>query len=153
MQKDYAKEHVPRRRLPVPEGMVVSRLEAAKEHLLPPPYVVKPIAEGSSVGVFIVTEAARRIRRRSFTREDWAFGDKVLVERYIPGKELTCAVMGDRGARRHRDRADGAILRLRGEIRRRRLQTHPSGPDFTKCLPRGPKTGVWRRIARLAAAA
>ena len=35
------------------------------------------------------------IRRRSSTREDWAYGEQVMVERYIPGKELTCAVMGD----------------------------------------------------------
>ncbi|MEM8876398.1 MAG: D-alanine--D-alanine ligase, partial [Pseudomonadota bacterium] len=42
--------------VPVAEGMVVNRLEAAKEHVLPPPYVIKPIAEGSSFGVFIVPE-------------------------------------------------------------------------------------------------
>ena len=52
--------------IPVAEDIVASRLEAAKQHLMAPPYVIKPMAEGSSVGVFIVTED-RRIRRRSFT--------------------------------------------------------------------------------------
>jgi len=94
MQKDYAKLLFRGAGVPVPEGLVASRFEAAKAHLLPPPYVVKPIAEGSSVGVFIVTEAHPH-PPQELSREDWAFGDNVLVERYIPGKELTCAVMGE----------------------------------------------------------
>lgn len=94
MQKDYAKILFRAAGVPVPDGIVVSRFEAAKRHLLPPPYVVKPIAEGSSVGVFIVTEAHPHPPQELY-RDDWAFGDKVLVERYIPGKELTCAVMGE----------------------------------------------------------
>jgi D-alanine-D-alanine ligase len=63
--------------------------------VLPPPYVIKPIAEGSSVGVFIVREDHAH-PPQELTRADWAFGETVLVEPYIPGKELTCAVMGDR---------------------------------------------------------
>jgi D-alanine-D-alanine ligase len=78
----------------VPDGACVSRFEAAKAHVLPPPYVVKPVAEGSSVGVFLVQEGQAHPPQELF-REDWAFGDQVLVERYIPGLELTCAVMGD----------------------------------------------------------
>jgi len=62
---------------------------------LPPPYVIKPVAEGSSVGVFIVREDHGH-PPQELTRPDWAFGDRILVEPYIPGKELTCAVMGDR---------------------------------------------------------
>src|SRR5206468_5928033 len=54
MQKDVAKELLRAADVPVPEGLVASRLEVAKKHVLPPPYVIKPIAEGSSVGVFIV---------------------------------------------------------------------------------------------------
>src|SRR5580693_6634941 len=56
MQKDTAKALFRACGVPVAEDRVVSRLEAAKAHVMPPPYVVKPIAEGSSVGVFIVTE-------------------------------------------------------------------------------------------------
>src|SRR5580704_9978446 len=55
MQKDMAKQVFRGAGIPVPEGLVVSRFEAGSKHLLPPPYVVKPIAEGSSKGVFIVT--------------------------------------------------------------------------------------------------
>ncbi len=92
MQKDLAKILLRAKGIPVPEGIVVSRLEAAKEHLLPRPYVIKPVAEGSSVGVFIVTEKHDHPPQELY-RDDWAFGDRVLCEPYIPGKELTCAVV------------------------------------------------------------
>jgi D-alanine-D-alanine ligase len=95
MQKDVAKVVMQADGVPVPEGKVVSRQEAAKDHPLPRPYVLKPIAEGSSVGVFIVTEQHAH-PPQELTREDWAFGDRLLCERYIPGKELTCAVIGDK---------------------------------------------------------
>lgn len=80
--------------VPVAEGKVVSRADAAKEHVLPRPYVLKPVAEGSSVGVFIVTEE-HRYPPQELTRPDWKHGELLLAERYIPGLELTCAVMGD----------------------------------------------------------
>ena len=95
MQKDLAKALFRAAEVPVPEGSVASRFEAAKAHLLARPYVIKPIAEGSSVGVFIVTEAHPHPPQELY-RDDWPFGDRVMVERYIPGKELTCAVLGDR---------------------------------------------------------
>jgi len=94
MQKDLAKVVLAAAGIPVPEGRVMSRLEAANKHALPPPYVIKPINEGSSVGVFIVTEDHDRPPQELY-RDDWAFGDQVLVEPYIPGKELTCAVVGN----------------------------------------------------------
>jgi D-alanine-D-alanine ligase len=94
MQKDLAKIMLTAGGVPVPDGVTVSRFAAAKKHLLPRPYVIKPIAEGSSVGVFIVTDAHAHPPQELF-REDWAFGEMVLCERYIPGKELTCAVIGE----------------------------------------------------------
>jgi D-alanine-D-alanine ligase len=94
MQKDVAKDLFRAAGVPVAEGVVVSRLEAAKAHLLPPPYVIKPVAEGSSVGVFIVA-ADHAHPPQELTRDDWAYGDRVVVEKFIPGKELTCAVMGE----------------------------------------------------------
>ena len=94
MQKDVAKELMRAAGVPVPEGLVASRFDAAKEHLMPRPYVIKPVAEGSSVGVFLVKEDQERPPQELF-RDDWAYGDRVLVEKFIPGKELTCAVMGD----------------------------------------------------------
>jgi D-alanine-D-alanine ligase len=95
MQKDFAKAMFRAASVPVAEDRVVSRFEAAKGHLMTPPYVVKPIAEGSSVGVYVVTEAHKHPPQELY-RGDWPFGDRVMVERYIPGKELTCAVLGDR---------------------------------------------------------
>ena len=95
MQKDTAKTVLKAAGVPVPGGMVVTRTEAAKRHVLPPPYVIKPVAEGSSVGVFIVREDHKH-PPQELTRTDWTFGDRILVEPYIPGKELTCAVMGEK---------------------------------------------------------
>src|SRR5215468_8491795 len=84
MQKDIAKTLLAAADVPVPEGVVEHRLEVAKRHLLPPPYVIKPIAEGSSVGVFIVTEQHAH-PPQELNREDWTFGENVLCETYIPG--------------------------------------------------------------------
>jgi len=94
MQKDVAKVQLKAAGVPVPEGVTVSRFEAAKAHVMAPPYVVKPVAEGSSVGVFIVQEGQAHPPQELF-RDDWVHGEQVLVETYIPGKELTCAVMRD----------------------------------------------------------
>src|SRR6266700_5601696 len=80
MQKDVAKDVFRAADVPVPEGLVASRFEAGAKHLLPPPYVVKPIAEGSSVGVFIVTQDHGNPPQELF-REDWTYGDRVIVEK------------------------------------------------------------------------
>lgn len=95
IQKDISKTLLKAAGVPVPGGMVVGRLDAAKKHLLPTPYVIKPVAEGSSVGVFIVREDHAH-PPQELTSADWKLGDRVLVEPYIPGKELTCAVLGDK---------------------------------------------------------
>jgi D-alanine-D-alanine ligase len=95
MQKDVAKTIFRANGIATPGGMVVSRMAAAKEHVLERPYVLKPVNEGSSVGVFIVTKE-HQYPPQELTRADWEFGDVVLAEPFVPGKELTCAVMGDR---------------------------------------------------------
>ena len=94
MQKDVAKAVFRSAEVPVADGLVASRFEAGRKHLLPPPYVVKPVAEGSSVGVFIVTGDHAHPPQELY-RDDWAFGDQVIVEKYVAGKELTCAVIGE----------------------------------------------------------
>lgn len=93
MNKAQAKIVLAAHGIPVPEGRVVTRAEAARAHVLPRPYVLKPVADGSSVGVFIVTEQHEH-PPQELNRPDWAHGDLLLAERYIPGLELTCAVMG-----------------------------------------------------------
>jgi D-alanine-D-alanine ligase len=94
MNKVKAKSVAAAAGIPVAEHKVATRFEAAKEHVLPPPYVVKPIAEGSSFGVLIVP-ADQPHPPQSLVRDDWSFGDEVMVERYIAGRELTCAVQGE----------------------------------------------------------
>lgn len=81
--------------IPVATGLVVDRLAAGREHPMQPPYVIKPISEGSSFGVFIVEEGQAH-PPRELLADDWAFGDEVLVESFVHGRELTCAVMGER---------------------------------------------------------
>lgn len=94
IQKDRAKEIFKLHDIPVADGVVAHRLQAAKAHLLAPPYVVKPVSEGSSVGVLIVHEGQEHPPQELF-RDDWLYGDHVLVERYVAGRELSCACMGD----------------------------------------------------------
>jgi D-alanine-D-alanine ligase len=79
--------------LPVPRGrpVPIDELEAADP--MPRPYVVKPINEGSSVGVHIVRAGDNR---RGEIARGWRFGKAALVEEFIPGRELTVAVLGDR---------------------------------------------------------
>jgi len=95
MHKERAKAMMRAAGVPVAEGRVVARAEAAKAHALPRPYVLKPVSEGSSVGVFIV-RADHEHPPQQLNDPDWAFGEELLAERFVPGRELTCAVMGDR---------------------------------------------------------
>jgi D-alanine-D-alanine ligase len=80
-------------KVPVAEARVVTRAEAAAGHVIDPPYVVKPVSEGSSVGVIIVGPGANRPPSEIATAG--APEDELMVERYVAGRELTCAVIGD----------------------------------------------------------
>jgi D-alanine-D-alanine ligase len=95
MRKDRAKELFKAAGIPVAEGVTVDRFTAAKSHVMPPPYVIKPLEEGSSVGVIIVREGAHA-PPLELTMSDWKHGDQILVERYVGGRELTCAVIGEK---------------------------------------------------------
>ena len=81
--------------VPVANGKVVSRFAAAKAHVLAPPYVLKPVNEGSSFGVVIVREG-REHPPQEIGREDWPHDEWLLAETFVAGRELTCGVMGDR---------------------------------------------------------
>ncbi|GJD32896.1 D-alanine--D-alanine ligase B [Methylobacterium adhaesivum] len=95
MHKERAKVVMRAAGVSVPEGRVVNRHEAAKSHVLTPPYVLKPVAEGSSMGVIIVRDG-RAHPPQEVGRADWGYGDEILAESYVAGRELTCAVMGDK---------------------------------------------------------
>ncbi len=95
MDKPMAKRLFHDAGIACPEGLVMDRHALGGKHPMPPPYVVKPVTEGSSVGVFIIREGDNQTPAQLVSK-DWSFGDSVIVERYIPGLELTVAVMGDR---------------------------------------------------------
>ena len=95
MQKDIAKVVMAAAGVPVPKGRVVHRLEAAQAHVMAPPYVLKPISEGSSFGVFIIRDD-NQPPPRELAAADWAHGDMMLAEQFVDGRELTCGVLGER---------------------------------------------------------
>jgi D-alanine-D-alanine ligase len=93
MNKPMAKSLVAAAGITCPDGMVVTAEALATGDPMPRPYVVKPIAEGSSVGVHIIHVGDNRA---PLGDRSWQFGEEVLVEKYIEGRELTVTVMGDR---------------------------------------------------------
>ena len=95
MRKDQAKVVMAAAGVPVAHGVIATRQECARRHVLPPPYVAKPVANGSSFGVVIVKKG-RSHPPQELGRADWPLGDEMLVEEFIDGLELTCAVMGNK---------------------------------------------------------
>lgn len=81
--------------LDVAKDVAVTREDVARAHPLKPPYVVKPVNEGSSFGVLFVREGANGPATEVMT-ESWQYGDNLMAEEYIPGRELTVGVLGDR---------------------------------------------------------
>lgn len=94
MNKEYAKRMFRLSGVPIAESRIVSRFDAVNRHVMEPPYVVKPVADGSSVGVYLVLNEDMP-PPKELAGDNWPGSDDVMVERYIYGKELTCAVMGD----------------------------------------------------------
>lgn len=95
MDKQRAKHVMATVGVPVADAVVVTRAEAARAHPMTPPYVLKPVADGSSVGVFIIDESYAHPPQELHSPE-WPHGDNLMAERFIAGRELTCAVVGDR---------------------------------------------------------
>lgn len=95
MDKAKAKAVMAAAGVKVPGGGLFNRFEAAQGHVMAPPYVVKPNAEGSSVGVFLVFEGANR-PPQELAQPSWTYGEQVMIEPYIAGKELAVAVVGDK---------------------------------------------------------
>ena len=93
MDKPMAKRLFAAAGIPVAEHRIVRRDDVVRGDVMARPYVVKSLNEGSSVGVTIVLEGDNA---PPFTDADWPFGEEVMVERFVPGKELTVAVMGDK---------------------------------------------------------
>lgn len=94
MHKECAKAVMKPAGVPVANAELVSRREAASRHVLMPPYVVKPVSEGSSVGVHIVPAGAAALGKLLLGEKDDP-AEVVMVERFVAGRELTCGVIGD----------------------------------------------------------
>jgi D-alanine-D-alanine ligase len=106
MHKPTAKAVFAAAGLPLAEGVVVRREALLAGDVLPRPFVVKPTNEGSSVGVRIV-----RPNDNSWPEEarQWAY-EEALVERFVPGREITVTVMGDRALGALEIRPNNAVM-------------------------------------------
>ena len=93
MDKPMAKRLFAAAGIPVAEHVIAAREDITVGDVMERPYVVKPLNEGSSVGVHIVLEGDDE---PLFNDTGWPYGDRVMVEKFIPGRELTVSVMGDR---------------------------------------------------------
>ena len=93
MDKPMAKRLFETVGIPCAQHVIARRDDVLSGDVLPRPYVIKPLNEGSSVGVEIVLEDKELTILK---RNNWLFGDQVMVESYIAGRELTVTVMGDR---------------------------------------------------------
>ena len=93
MHKEAAKAMFVAAGLPVAKSAVVPVDDLFAADPMPLPYVIKPISEGSSVGVEIIRQGDNR---RAAVAQAWRFGHTAMVEEFIPGRELTVSVMGER---------------------------------------------------------
>lgn len=72
------------------QGKMASKEDILAENVMPRPYVVKPVAEGSSVGVRIILEGENQ---KPIDENEWQFGDEALVEKFIEGREIHVTVL------------------------------------------------------------
>lgn len=93
MHKQLTKEIFRAAGIPVVKSIVADRKTAGASHLMEPPYVIKPVNEGSSVGVFIIRKGDNR-PPAELGSDSWALSDLMMVEEFVPGRELTVAVLG-----------------------------------------------------------
>jgi D-alanine-D-alanine ligase len=95
MHKERTKDVYRAAGIPVARSVVADRREVSREHLMEPPYVIKPVNEGSSVGVYIIRKGDNR-PPSELTNPGWHLSDAMMVEEYVPGRELTVGVLGGR---------------------------------------------------------
>ena len=99
MDKDKSKAVLKAAGIAVPGGGLFDRHDVAARHVIAPPYVVKPNAEGSSVGVYLVREGANR-PIKEVGEPGWTYGEQVMVEPFIRGNELAVTVLGEKSGPR-----------------------------------------------------
>ena len=92
MDKHLSKQVFAAIGLPIAASVLVEK-GSVTAHPMEPPYVVKPVNQGSSVGIEIVVDGSNAVPD-CLTEAGWAFDGMAMVEAYVAGRELTCAVMG-----------------------------------------------------------
>jgi len=95
MHKERTKDVYRAAGLPVVKSIVADRRDVAGRHLMEPPYVIKPVNEGSSVGIYIIRKGDNG-PPAELGSDTWALSNEMMVEEFVPGRELTVSVMGDR---------------------------------------------------------
>ena len=90
MDKAFSRRIFKSEGIPCPEGSVVPCSVAFEGAIMEPPYVIKPLCEGSSLGVYIIKSGSDLAQ----AKKSWTYGASALVERYIPGREIQVAVLG-----------------------------------------------------------
>ena len=134
MDKPAAKRLFADAGLACPEGRVMCRADVAAGAAGAPPYVIKPLDQGSSVGVRLVFSGDNAV----LPNGDWPYGEQVLVERYIPGREIQVAVMGERALGAIEIRPKGRFYDYEAKYTEGRAEHHmpaPIHPDaYAKAL-------------------
>ena len=95
MDKRKSKAVYAQNDIEIARDVCVTRESASAEHPLTPPYVIKPVAEGSSFGIVMVREG-ENAPADILMADSWVYGDNLMAEEYIPGREITVGVMGNR---------------------------------------------------------
>ncbi|HKQ11351.1 MAG TPA: D-alanine--D-alanine ligase, partial [Rhizomicrobium sp.] len=93
MHKERTKDVYRAAGLPVVKSIVADRRAVANAHLMEPPYVIKPVNEGSSVGIYIIRKGDNR-PPAELGGDKWNLSNEMMVEEFVPGRELTVSVMG-----------------------------------------------------------
>jgi D-alanine-D-alanine ligase len=93
MHKERTKDVYRAAGLPVVKSIVADRRQVANTHLMEPPYVIKPVNEGSSVGIYIIRKGDNR-PPAELGSEKWNLSNEMMVEEFVPGRELTVSVLG-----------------------------------------------------------
>jgi D-alanine-D-alanine ligase len=138
MNKPKAKDVMKAAGIPVSESVLVHRLEAARSHVIAPPYVVKPPNEGSSRRIIVNADAPHPPQQ--LYADDWPHGEIVMVERYAAGRELTCGFAAI--SRSMIDILTEDRFTTTTQNMRRVDQNTFAGATFTRCLPKYTDAGA-----------
>jgi D-alanine-D-alanine ligase len=93
MHKERAKAVFAHAGIPIVKSVVMDRHKVAQQTEMKPPFVIKPVNQGSSVGVFIIRPGDNR-PPEALTDPKWDLGEEVMLEEFVPGRELSVGVMG-----------------------------------------------------------